>query len=305
MSGFCRNMRSDFSIIRYISHGFGTYRPQGNALWHVDSSFNARRASYSLLLAHVLPENRAGDTHFADVRTAYKNLPQAKKDQIEGRQCAHSLWHSRNLAAPGYVAGDHEAKAKPGAVHDLVQTNPDGTKTMYVAAHASHVVGMDKEEGFKLIWELIDHATQPEYVLHVGWENPGDLVIWDNRAVMHRATEFEGQTVHPRDMRRTTVHDGSPNGFGHNKVYINNGVYEPTQLKTGMGNHTYAKTNGAKCLTNEGEIDGDWYMEREDLGLPRTDEKKRGQANGVKGANGVNGVNGHEIKVQPNGIAAH
>ena len=269
----------------------------------MDSSFNPRRASYSLLLAHVLPDNRAGDTHFADVRTAYKNLPQAKKDQIEGLKCAHSLWHSRNLAAPGYVAGDHEAKAKPGAVHDLVQTNPDGTKTMYVAAHASHVVGMDKEEGFKLIWELIDHATQPEYVLHVAWENPGDLVIWDNRAVMHRATEFEGQTVYPRDMRRTTVHDGSPNGFGHNKVYINNGVYEPTQLKSGLGNHTFARTNGAKALTNEGEIDGDWYMERPDLGLPRTDQKrKQANANGIN----VNGVNGHsEIKVQPNGIAAH
>jgi hypothetical protein len=259
-----------------------------------------------LLLAHVLPPNGAGDTHFADTRTAYKNLPQSKKDQLEGLKLAHSLWHSRSLAAPGYMAAEHEAKNKPGAVHDLIQTNPDGTKTMYVAAHASHVVGMDKEEGFKLIWELIDHATQPEYVLEVAWESPGDLVIWDNRAVMHRATEFEGQTEFPRDMRRTTVHDGSPSAFGYNKVYINNGVYEPTQLTTGMGNHLYARTNGEKCMTNEGEIDGDWYIERPDLGLPRTEQKRKSEAKKeVNGVNGINGVNGHEIKPQLNGIAAH
>jgi hypothetical protein len=251
----------------------------------------------------VLPPNGAGDTHFADVRTAYKVLPPAKKNQIEGLTLAHSLWHSRNLAAPGYVADDHAAKNKPGAEHNLVQTNPDGTKTMYVAAHASHVVGWPKEDGFKLIWELIDHATQPEYVLHVAWENPGDLVVWDNRAVMHRATEFEGQTVYPRDMRRTTVHDGSPSAFGHNEVYINDGVYEPTQVKTGMGKHLFAVTNGEKAMTNFGEIDGDWYLERPDLGLPRTEEKPKSKTNRVDGVK-VNGVDG-KLKDQTNGIAAH
>ena len=269
-------------------------------MWHVDSSFNPRRASYSLLLAHVVPENGGGDTHFADTRTAYKNLPQETKDKIENLKLSHSLWHSRNLAAPGYVAGEHEAKSKPGAVHDLVQTNPDGTKTMYVAAHAAHVVGWPKEEGFKLIWELIDFATQPEYVLKVAWQAPGDLVIWDNRSVMHRATDWEGQTQYVRDMRRTTVHDGSPTAFGHNEVYINNGVYEPTQTKPGMGNHVYARTNGEYCLTNKGIIDGDWYMEREDIGLPVTDQKKKTRANGTNGVNGVN-----EIKPHANGIAAH
>lgn len=172
---------------------------------------------------------------------------------------------------------------------------------MYVAAHAGHVVGWPKEEGFKLLWELIDHATQPEYVLHVAWQNLGDLVIWDNSAGMHRATEFEGQTIYPRDMRRTTVHDGSPSAFGYNEVYINNGVYEPTQLKNRMGNHVYARTNGEKALSNFGGIDGDWYLVRPDLGLPRTDQKRKSKTTNV-----VNGVNGHtEIKHQSNGIAAH
>jgi len=163
------------------------------------------------------------------------------------------------------------------------------------------------EEGFKLIWELIDYATQPEYVLHVGWENPGDLVIWDNRAVMHRATEFEGQTVHPRDMRRTTVHDGSPAAFGHNEVYINNGVYQPTQTKTGMGNHLYARTNGDWALSNQGPIPGDWYIERPDIGLPRTDQKKSERKMEAHGVNGVtNGVYKSEVNtVLPGMVAAH
>jgi Taurine catabolism dioxygenase TauD, TfdA family len=168
---------------------------------------------------------------------------------------------------------------------------------MYIAAHASHVVGRPKEEGFKLIWELIDHATQPQYVLSVSWENPGDLVIWDNRAVMHRATEFEGSTQFVRDMRRTTVHDASPSAFGYNDVYINNGVYEPTQVKSGMGNHLYARTDGEKCQTNFGVIDGDWYIERKDLGLPKTEQRKKAVEEDVPHVNGVS--------VHSNGIAVH
>jgi Taurine catabolism dioxygenase TauD, TfdA family len=220
---------------------------------------------------------------------------------MEGLKLAHSLWHSRNLAAPGYVASDHEAAAKPGAVHDLIQTNPDGTKTMYIAAHASHVVDWeDKEAGFKFIWELIDFATQPEYVIHMPWNNPGDLVIWDNRAVMHRATDWPGMTVLPRDMQRTTIHDGSPTAFGHNEVYINNGVYEPTQLVTGMGNHLYAKSNGEFALSNRGVIPGHWYIERPDLGLPNTKDSKERPA-----TTETTGVEHAEIKAQQNGIAAH
>jgi Taurine catabolism dioxygenase TauD, TfdA family len=206
-------------------------------LWHVDSSFNPCRASYSLLLAHVLRANGGGDTHFADTRTAYKNIP---------------------------------------------QTNPDGTKTIYVVTHASHVVGWPKEEGFKLIWELIYYVPQPEYVLRVNWENSGDSVNWDDRA-----TEFEGQTVYPRDLRRTTVCDGSPSAFGCSEVYINNDVHEPTQLQSGMGNHVYARTHIEKCLTDFGEIEGDWHLERQGLGLPRTDQKKKSTTITGEVVNGV------------------
>jgi alpha-ketoglutarate-dependent 2,4-dichlorophenoxyacetate dioxygenase len=180
---------------------------KGNALWHTDSSFNPRRASYSLLLAHEVPP-AGGDTQFADARAAYDALPAALKEKIEDLWAEHWLWHSRMLA--GYPEPTQaEREAKPPARHKLVQVHAgSGRKTLYIASHASHIVGWPVEEGRKLLNELIDFATQPRFVQSVAWRQPGDLVIWDNRCTMHRATPFE-DTVYRRDMRRTTVYDSA------------------------------------------------------------------------------------------------
>jgi alpha-ketoglutarate-dependent 2,4-dichlorophenoxyacetate dioxygenase len=176
---------------------------KGNALWHTDSSFNPHRAAYSLLLAHEVPPV-GGDTEFADMRAAYDALPESTKARIEDLVCEHWLWHSRMLA--GYPEPtEQERQAKPPSRHRLVQVHPGSKrKTLYLAAHASHIVGWPVEEGRQLIRELIAHATQPQFFGSVSWHGPGDLVIWDNRCTMHRATEFE-DTRYRRDMRRTTV----------------------------------------------------------------------------------------------------
>ena len=176
---------------------------KGNALWHTDSSFNPHRSAYSLLLAHEVPP-AGGDTEFADMRAAYDALPAAMKERIENVVAEHWLWHSRMLA--GYPEPtEQERLAKPPAHHKLVQVHPgSGRKTLYIAAHASHIVGMPLEEGRQLINDLIAFATQPQFVRAVAWQQPGDLVIWDNRCTMHRATSFE-DTRYRRDMRRTTV----------------------------------------------------------------------------------------------------
>ena len=178
---------------------------KGNALWHTDSSFNAHRSSYSLLLAHEIPPT-GGDTHFADARAAYDALPAELQAKIEDLWAEHWLWHSRMLAGyPEPTAAEREAK--PPARHKLVQTHTgSGRKTLYLASHASHIVGWPIEEGRKLLRELIEFATQPQFVRAVSWKQAGDLVIWDNRCTMHRATPFE-DTVYRRDMRRTTVFD--------------------------------------------------------------------------------------------------
>jgi len=176
---------------------------KGNALWHTDSSFNPHRSAYSLLLAHEVPP-QGGDTQFADMRGAYAALPEAMRERIEDVIAEHWLWHSRALA--GYPPPtEAERAAKPPARHRLVQVHREsGRKTLYLASHASHIVGWPIEEGRQLISELIERTTQPRFTCAVQWTAPGDLVIWDNRCSMHRATPFE-DTRYRRDMRRTTV----------------------------------------------------------------------------------------------------
>jgi alpha-ketoglutarate-dependent 2,4-dichlorophenoxyacetate dioxygenase len=176
---------------------------KGNALWHTDSSFNPHRSSYSLLLAHEVPP-AGGDTHFADMRAAYDALSPEMKEKIENLVAEHWLWYSRMLA--GYPEPTQaERDAKPPSRHKLVQVHAGSKrKTLYIAKHASHIVGWPIEEGRKLLDELIEFATQPQFVRVVSWHQPGDLVIWDNRCTMHRATPFE-DTRYRRDMRRTTV----------------------------------------------------------------------------------------------------
>lgn len=87
---------------------------------------------------------------------------------------------------------------------------------LYIAAHAHHVEGIPKAESDTLVKELLDHCTQEKYTFSVKWENEGDMIIWDNTCCMHRSGKFEGGYV--RDMRRTTVHDGSSTAWGVNRV---------------------------------------------------------------------------------------
>lgn len=112
-----------------------------------------------------------------------------------------------------------ELAAKPPSCHKLVQTDASGRKTLYIATHAKRVIGMSDEEGAALIKKLLDHATKPEYTVEVEWRNKGDMVWWDNRISMHRATVFAGDFA--RDVRRATVVDDGPDALGvteHNTV---------------------------------------------------------------------------------------
>jgi alpha-ketoglutarate-dependent 2,4-dichlorophenoxyacetate dioxygenase len=130
---------------------------------------------------------------------------------------AHSLFHSRKLGSPEFFAHVNPLDHKM-ARHKLVQVHePSGRMNLYVARHAHHVEGLEPEESDKLLERLIDHATQDKYTIEVPWHGVGDLVMWDNTCVMHRATggSFEGRFK--RDMMRTTVHDGSSTAWGLNE----------------------------------------------------------------------------------------
>lgn len=175
-----------------------------NRLWHTDSSFRQVSATYSMLSGRVVPPAGA-DTEFADLRAAYDALAPAMKARLEGLVAEHSIWHSRAKLG-GYVPNEAERAARPPARHPVVRTHPgSGRKSLYIASHASHIIGMDEAEGQALLVQLLAFATEPRFVYAHKWR-PGDLVIWDNRCTLHRATPYEDQRYR-RDMRRTTVRD--------------------------------------------------------------------------------------------------
>jgi alpha-ketoglutarate-dependent 2,4-dichlorophenoxyacetate dioxygenase len=173
---------------------------RGNLLWHTDASYDQARGVYSLLSCHSVPPGGA-DTEFADMRAAYEALSQPVKASIEDLVVEHSIWHSRALAGMTDVTEEEKA-TRPPARHRLVQRHA-GRKLLYLASHASHIVGWPLAEGRALIGELIEFATQPRFLYRHQWRI-GDLLAWDNRQTMHRGTPFD-DTRYPRDMRRTTV----------------------------------------------------------------------------------------------------
>jgi len=180
----------------------------GNRLWHTDSSFRSPRGALSMLYAHAVPPE-GGETEFGDCRTGYDRLPAAMQQQIETLHAEHSLMHSR--AVLGFTDFSPEERAAlPAAVHPLVSVNPrTGRKAVYVASHASHVLGMPIAEGRLLLADLTEAATRPDLVYRHAWK-VGDLVIWDNRCTLHRGLAFDESF--PRDLRRVTTSDVLPAG---------------------------------------------------------------------------------------------
>ncbi|MXO70357.1 TauD/TfdA dioxygenase family protein [Alteraurantiacibacter buctensis] len=177
----------------------------GNRLWHIDSSYMDVRSAQALLLCHEAPPAHvSAPTLFADARSAYEDLPQRMKDRIEGLSARHCYFYSRMQA--GYPTTEEELDGMRHSVHPLVHVHPgSGRKTIYAGAHARDVVGLGREEGRALLDELNAHVTQDRYVIAVDYR-PGDLSIWDNLCVLHRAGDFD-DTAWKRDMRRTTIRE--------------------------------------------------------------------------------------------------
>ena len=192
---------------------------RGNALWHSDGSFNPRRTYVSCLRAVELPpKSMGGHTEYADARQAYADLSEETKEKIKDLVAVHSFYHNRKTANPDSpLFKDINVMEYPLARHKLVPIHePTGRPMLYVTSYAHHIQGMPVEEGQKLLKELSDHCRQPKYVFEHHWESPGDIAIWDNTAVLHRATPGLYEGKHRRDMRRTCVMDDSKDAYGLN-----------------------------------------------------------------------------------------
>ena len=175
----------------------------GNRLWHTDASFQDPPGRYSMLHARVVPAGGA-DTEFADMCAAYDALDAATKSKLEGLRVHHSIAYSRQTL--GFEFSPEEAELLKGAVHPLVRVNPrTGRRSLYLASHASRIVDWPVPEGRLLLRDLIEHATQPQFVYRHAW-SVGDLVIWDNLATMHRGRPFADASER-RELRRVTTLD--------------------------------------------------------------------------------------------------
>jgi len=174
----------------------------GNEMWHSDSSFKPIPAKASLLSAREVPPQE-GDTEFASLRAAYAALPKQMLAGLENLIAIHSYTYSRGLVDPDLFTPEQAAQVPP-VRQSLIRINPkNGRKALYLGSHASHIEGMPVEAGRKILHELLAAATQPSFVYRHAWRQ-FDLVIWDNRAVLHRGRGWD-KARYRRVMNRTTV----------------------------------------------------------------------------------------------------
>ena len=173
-----------------------------NQLWHSDSSFQQPAAKYSMLSAVVLPAH-GGETEFCDLRAAYDALDDGMKREIAGLRSEHYAFQTRLWLGDRYT--EAQLKTLPPVEWPLVRTHPGSKrKVLWVGAHATRIVSRSLAEGRVLLADLLEHATQREFVHRHGWR-VGDLVMWDNRCVLHRGRRFD--LSQRRELRRTTTED--------------------------------------------------------------------------------------------------
>jgi alpha-ketoglutarate-dependent taurine dioxygenase len=175
---------------------------QGNFLWHIDGATDKLPQKATLLTAREVDAG-GGDTEFASTYAAYEALPDAEKASIAGLRIVHSFAAAQARAHPDASDDQRELWGRvPARVHPLVWTRRDGRRSLLLGATADHVQGWPVVEGRRLLERLLAWSTQPEFVLRVRWRR-GDLVVWDNTGMLHRALPFAPTS--PRLMHRTTL----------------------------------------------------------------------------------------------------
>jgi alpha-ketoglutarate-dependent taurine dioxygenase len=175
---------------------------QGNFLWHIDGATDELPQKATLLAAREV-DPAGGDTEFASTYAAYEALPDTQKAQIAGLRVVHSFAVAQRRAHSDATAEERSGWDRvPTREHPLVWTRRDGRKSLLLGATADHVVGWPAAEGRELLDRLLEWATQPQFVLRHQWRR-GDLVVWDNTGMLHRALPFEPTS--PRLIHRTTL----------------------------------------------------------------------------------------------------
>ena len=174
----------------------------GNNHWHTDSSFKRIPAKGSALAARIVPET-GGDTAFADMRAAHDALEPALQDWLADKIAVHSYAYSQGRIGGMTGVSEDEWEALPPVGHPVIRIHPaTGRRSLYIGRHASHIVGENERESRRLLERLCEDACRPPRVFTHRW-SVGDLVLWDNRCVLHRGLGYPANQ--PRRMIRTTI----------------------------------------------------------------------------------------------------
>ena len=195
------NQRRDGSLLEDSEHQMQVLI--GNEGWHTDSSYMPISAKASILSAHVLPSS-GGETEWADMRTAYEALDDAMLARIDGLAAYHSLFHSqakighRAKVGAGYGFYEGEPPLRPLVKHHPVTGRP----ALYIGRHAYGIPGLSELASEQLLNDLVNFACQPPRTLRHRW-SVGDVVIWDNRCVLHRARPYDHRQA--RVMQHTRI----------------------------------------------------------------------------------------------------
>jgi taurine dioxygenase len=181
----------------------GRHPDKGTLEWHTDGSWSRVAGQATIIYGEIMPET-GGETHFCDMYEAYERLSPAWKARIASLRAVHNLDFSRTRRHGEDPMTDEQRLAKPPVDQPMVRTHPEtGRKCIYLGDHAESVVGMPYAEGRALIEELNALAVHPDLTYEHHW-TPRELILWDNRCVMHRATAYDPATQ-GRVIRRCTV----------------------------------------------------------------------------------------------------
>lgn len=202
--------QDDFPFVHTVSNLNAEGQPSGvvkSTGWHSDKSFRPEPSSATILHAITLPP-QGGDTCFANMYAAYEALPEAEKAALAGVRVIHSWELSRENA--GRYMSEEEKRDAPPMSHPLVRKHPDsGRYCLFMGMHASHLEGLPMAAGRVRIEQLEAHATQPRFIYRHHWR-PGDVLMWDNRCLLHRADPNFDAARYPRVLHRTCLRGTSP-----------------------------------------------------------------------------------------------
>jgi alpha-ketoglutarate-dependent taurine dioxygenase len=175
---------------------------RGTFDWHIDGCTDDVPIMATVLSAHAIAE-KGGETEFASTYSAYEELTDEEKERFSEIRVVHTFEAAQLLVDPNPTPPELELwRRRPSKVHPLVWRHRSGRRSLVLGATASHIEGMSTEDGRALLDDLLERSTAADRVYRHEWEL-GDMVIWDNRGVMHRACPYDASS--PRDMHRTTL----------------------------------------------------------------------------------------------------